>query len=180
MKSNSRFSLTTVMIMLVLIFSAIITVPAYADDLVPPPIDPPADVTTPSNAVNTESVPADSAPVAATSMPTADSTVADILAQVPDGTQVIVTNAAGDVVPLATTEATQTMFNGDPIWCPTGVAPKDGLSGCSPAMSGFTVDTIHSTPGGLLGWLNSPANGTTISKAGTIWEIGRASCRERV
>ncbi|MFN8413251.1 MAG: hypothetical protein U0Z26_12760 [Anaerolineales bacterium] len=154
MKSRSRLSLTTVMITLVLIFSAMITIPVYADDSTPP-----------TDAISPVLASSDSIPSTDTSTPAVEPTTTDI----PEDTQEIITSPMTSVIPLASTEAEKNFFNGDPIWCPAGVAPKDGLSGCSPSMSGFTVDTIHSAPGGLLGWLNNPANGAAISKAGTIW-----------
>ena len=76
---------------------------------------------------------------------------AGLLAQVPSGTQVVVTNSSGDVVPLGSQEAAQTIATGDPVWCPTGVNP--GGAGCSSA-------------GSFSALLASMTNKTV---AGTIW-----------
>src|SRR5690348_15957218 len=42
------------------------------------------------------------------------------LEQLPEGTEIVVLDEVGDVVPLATEEAAQAVLVGDPIWCPTG------------------------------------------------------------
>ena len=77
---------------------------------------------------------------------------AGLLAQVPSGTQVVVTNSSGDVVPLGSQEAAQTIATGDPVWCPTGVNP--GGAGCTSSAGSFSA---------LL------ASMTNKTVAGTIW-----------
>jgi hypothetical protein len=52
-------------------------------------------------------------------------------AQVPEDTQLVVVDENGGVLPLASQAAAQAIVEKDPIWCPSGVAPKPGMGGCS-------------------------------------------------
>ena len=54
-----------------------------------------------------------------------------MLSQVPTGTPVVVLDATGTAVPLATQAAANIIKTGDPIWCPTGQTP--GGAGCTAA-----------------------------------------------
>ncbi|MFN8410896.1 MAG: hypothetical protein U0Z26_00775 [Anaerolineales bacterium] len=104
------FIMTTV---IVLALSTVTVVPALADDGVPPPpTDVPVAVNPPAVDVATEPAP-----------------VVDLLTTVPEGTDVVVTNAEGEALPLASNEAVQTVIAADPMWCPAGVTP--GGAGCS-------------------------------------------------
>src|SRR5688572_24476176 len=105
-------------LILALVASAVSTGPALADEGTPPATDTPSTETPPTEE---------------TSPP-----VAEILAAVPEGTDVIVIDEEGETAPLATQEAAETIVHGDPLWCPAGVAPKPGLGGCSPSFTGFT------------------------------------------
>jgi hypothetical protein len=102
--------------------------------------------------------------------PAEDASLTEILEQMPEGTEVVVTDEAGEALPLVTEEAAEVVVNGDPQWCPTGVAP--GGAGCSPAFDYFTKvndDGSQPTWAGLIAWLNHADNALTVSKAGTIW-----------
>ena len=70
----------------------------------------------------------------------------------PAGTQVVVTDASGSVIPLGSQAAAQAVVKGDPMWCPSGVNP--GGAGCTGSQSSFSA---------LLGSIS----GKTV--AGTIW-----------
>jgi hypothetical protein len=124
------------------------TDPAPAgDSSVPADATPAVDVAATDPAASVPAVdvsaPADAAPVVVppmqadsalgldSSAPAAGQTAADILSQVPDGTQVVVTDANGNTLPLASNEAAQVIVNGDPMWCPAGVAPIANTGGCS-------------------------------------------------
>ena len=48
-----------------------------------------------------------------------------VLAQLPEGTDVVVLDEAGEVVPLATQEAAQAIASSDPMWCPDTALPGD-------------------------------------------------------
>ena len=132
MPGKTRFTLTTAAVLVVLILSALWTVPAFADDSTPPPVETPTEVAPPINSLGVDQ---------------------DVLSQVPEGTEVVVLNESGDVIPLAAEEAAQAILVADPIWCPTGVAPKPGLGGCSASQP--NLSTLVST--------------FIPTKAGTIW-----------
>ena len=72
MLSKTRFTLTTAAVLTVLILSAMWTVPAFADDSTPPPVETPTEEVAP---------------------PPADASVTELAAQLPEGTQVVVTNS---------------------------------------------------------------------------------------
>jgi hypothetical protein len=82
-----------------------------------------------------ESAPVDSAAsteAAVIADPAAETAPAEeILATVPEGTEVVVLDENGESVPLATSEAAEIIAAGDPIWCPTGVAPNWANPLCS-------------------------------------------------
>jgi putative surface-exposed virulence protein len=71
----------------------------------------------------------------------------EALEDLPEGTDVVLVNEDGEIVPLESEEA------GDPIWCPNGVAPKPGVGGCS-ASYGSIQALVNAYPNGF------PGNGT--------------------
>jgi putative surface-exposed virulence protein len=160
MKGWTRAFMSVVTVMVVFALSAMWTVPVLADDGVPPTETPaesqPAGEASAAQQAPTEAAPVDEAPpaevgltlvtpveaAAVEELPPADQVTAaetsvpqenpvELLAQVPEGTDVVVVNEGGEAVPLATAEAAQIIAKGDPIWCPTGVAPIDLTGGCS-------------------------------------------------
>jgi hypothetical protein len=127
------------------------TVPAFADDGVPPA--------------------SDSQPVV-DSQSEEPAAPEEVISQLPEGTDVVVVSESGDALPLATQEAADGFVEGDPMWCPAGVAPKEGVGGCSPSFTrfGYAGDNggdadSNDADGSLVDWLtaNDP------KKAGTIW-----------
>jgi hypothetical protein len=140
MKNYTRFVFTCLTVFTVLAYSTMQTVPALADDGVPP-----------QDAGASDSQPEEPA------------APEEVISQLPEGTDVVVVGESGDALPLATQEAADAFVEGDPMWCPAGVAPKAGVSGCSPAFTSFNDDGSADT--GLIAWL-AAAN---INKAGTIW-----------
>jgi hypothetical protein len=84
-------------------------------------------------------------------------TLPEILGNVPDGTDVVVLGEDGNVAPMASEEASDTLVEGDPVWCPsTQGAPTPGLNGCTPSFTSFSA---------LIAELSSG----TYTGAGTIW-----------
>jgi hypothetical protein len=84
----------------------------------------------------------------------------DLLAQLPEGTELVVLDTAGESLPLATQEAAQAIVNGDPMWCPAGVAPSTLNPACgSFTFFGTTADT------GLIDWLDTH----DVAVPGVIW-----------
>jgi hypothetical protein len=71
---------------------------------------------------------------------------AGLLSRVPKGTRIVVTDASGKAIPLASQKAAQAVVKGDPMWCPAGVAP--GGSGCTSGYATLTglFSNMPSTP----------------------------------
>jgi hypothetical protein len=149
------FRLFAIPIVLALLVSSLMYSPVLADDSNPPP---PTEETT-----TTEPFTVDlQAPLAEPIVVNGD-TASDVLALIPEGTEVVVLDENGERLPLASQKTADVIVAGDPIWCPAGVAvPVDGGNGCSPSTTSFQG------LGGLLFWmfLNNP------NKAGTIWIEG--------
>ncbi len=141
MQPWNRLRITALSFILMLFASALAFQPALADDSTPPPPAPSSPTTSSASTVTTANN--------------------NSLASVPHGTDVVVLDRSGRSVPLASQKAAHIVASGDPIWCPTGVAPKNSIGGCSPTFTliGTTVS------GDFLNWLkfHDP------SKAGVIW-----------
>lgn len=162
MRSTLRLTFTTAALLLVFMLSAVITVPAYADDGPPPqdvpvetqPEEPPVQDAAEEEAA--PQTPSEPAPVLE-EVPTSDA-VESIFAEVPLDTEVVVLDEEGNTVPLATEEAAQTITNGDPQWCPVGVTP--GNAACTPARTTFSD---------MLNDLSALNGGAGPNVAGVIW-----------
>ena len=63
--------------------------------------------------------------------------VPKILEQVPNGTDLVVLNEDGGSETLASQAAAEILVEGDPIWCPTGVAPDPTNPNCTSSHTGF-------------------------------------------
>jgi hypothetical protein len=151
----------------VVMTSAITTTTAYADDgdgggqtsepaggEEQPPVEgeqpAPTEEETP---VVEESAPEEPAPA---------ETVAEIIEQLPEGTEIVVLGEDG-IEPLATEEAAQAILEGDPMWCPDGATPGD--AGCTSGYASFQelIDAL------------TLDNGATYSGDGVIWVAGSYS-----
>lgn len=167
-----RYGVLILAICFALLLSALNTAPAFADEAIPP-----ADETISSEEVvveteattnqEDEATPPDVSEVDAV-VDEESTTVAEVIESLPEDTEIIVLDENGEALPLATAEAEDAVHNGDPLWCPAGVAPNPGVGGCSPSFTGFT-DDAPLTDNGLIAWLYDPLNATTVSKAGVIW-----------
>ncbi|MFZ5908925.1 MAG: right-handed parallel beta-helix repeat-containing protein [Chloroflexota bacterium] len=168
MRYSSRSFMLTLAAAIVVLASAIGPSHAYADDGAPPA--PSAEETagggTSEEATGGEqsageepAAPAEEQPpveepaAPAEEQPPAEEpvTAAEILEQVPEGTELMVVNESGEVEPLATETAAEIIAAGDPVWCPAGVAP--GGAGCSDSHPDFasliatlTADAASPTP----------------------------------
>jgi hypothetical protein len=80
-----------------------------------------------------------------------------LLSQLPEGTEVVILDEEGQVLPLGSQEADAAIISGDPMWCPDGVDPVAGVGGCT---SGYTSMTA------LLAAL---AGANQPTQNGTIW-----------
>lgn len=77
--------------------------------------------------------------------------IPEVLEQAPDGTEIVVVNEAGEVLPLATEEAAEVIASSDPMWCPQDATPGDaGCTGSFPTFQGLiaalTTDAASATP----------------------------------
>lgn len=89
-------------------------------------------------------------------------TVAEIIEQLPEGTEIIVVGEDG-IEPLATEEAAQAILEGDPMWCPDGATPGD--ASCTAGFASFQE---------LIDALTLDA-GATYSGNGVVWVAGSYS-----
>jgi hypothetical protein len=174
-------------LILTLLFSAILPSVALADEGDPPPTEepapPPADEGvseggSEANVSNDEIAYDNSEQATAiseeTSLDSAEETpvesadLAEVLDAIPQGTEVILVDENGDALSLASEDAVEALYSGDPMWCPASVAiPIEGplgpwAGGCSPSFAKFNGI------GGLLEWLDSEDPGV----AGIIWIEG--------
>ena len=84
-------------------------------------------------------------------------TVAEILAEIPAGTDLVVLDENGEPEPLATQDAAEIIVNGDPIWCPdTQTTPTPGANGCTgsfPSLSALVAGFVPTDNGTI--WIQS-------------------------
>ena len=111
-------------------------------------------------AADTTVAPTDTSAPATTAAPSVTDT-ATVLSQVPTGTAVVVVDATGTAVPLATQAAANIIQTGDPIWCPSGASPAAGSGGCT-----TSYPNLASLVSGLTS-VQPTANGTIWISAGT-------------
>lgn len=87
--------------------------------------------------------PTEIAPVVEEEIPT----IAEILEQASEGTEIVVLNADGSIEPLATQDAAEAIVTSDPIWCPAPQSPTTDIdsgtigfqNGCTVQYSDFTT-----------------------------------------
>jgi len=165
MKKNFRLVLSSVAVLLALVMSAAFAAPALADDGAPPPAE---SVTVEESTGVEESAPVEesAAPVVEPA-PVEESTapVEEALDQIPPDTDIIVINDAGESLPLASVEAAETIAVVDPIWCPTGIAPKASVGGCSGSYTSLSdlVSLYHPAANGTI-WISNlaPDGGSNV------------------
>lgn len=172
-----QYGMFIVALLIALVLSAFNTTPAFANEAIPPADETITQEIAPSEEVvneieattnqEDEATPPDVSEVDSVS-DEESTTVAEVIESLPEDTEIIVLDENGEALPLATAEAEDAVYNGDPLWCPAGVAPNPGVGGCSPSFTGFT-DDAPLTDNGLIAWLYDPLNATTVSKAGVIW-----------
>jgi sulfur carrier protein ThiS len=89
---------------------------------------------------------------------TEQTTLPDVLEQMPTDTSVVVLDENGQPLPLATQAAADAIAAGDPMWCPPGVAP--GGAGCTGSYTSLAT---------LLSDLSAQNSGTGVNSDGVIW-----------
>ncbi|MFN8410897.1 MAG: hypothetical protein U0Z26_00780 [Anaerolineales bacterium] len=150
MMNRTRYQMFVTTVLTVLVLSAMRTMPALADDGVPPPLstDVPVVVEPQAVVVAIESAPVETVPALA------------------EEEASVIVNPTAPLIdePLSESNAPSTVIDGDPLWCPAGVAPKAGTGGCSPSFThfGFFGDGDALS---LIHWLSTNQQ----NKAGTVW-----------
>ena len=87
-------------------------------------------------------------------------TVSEILAEIPEDTDLVILDENGEVEPLVTQNSAEAIVDGDPVWCPEGQAPTPGQNGCTASFTNMTE---------LLNNIGDPnANGTIWITTGSI------------
>jgi hypothetical protein len=128
--------------------------------------------TAPSQDVTTEqAAPMEEAISAPASEGTDIASTSELLADVPEGTDVVVVSDSGEVIPLATEQAAEIIAAGDPIWCPTGVTPTPGANGCTSTQAAFNGGLLPLLSGKTVNgtiWIASSYVGTTLLEGGAI------------
>ncbi|MFN3490652.1 MAG: right-handed parallel beta-helix repeat-containing protein, partial [Anaerolineales bacterium] len=156
-----RLSVLSFALVFMLILSGVFVTPAYADEA--PPVEPQVEETNPPAETEEEAPPP---PTGETdSAPLEESTTDEeqtILEQLPENTALIVTNEEGQPLPLAAQEAQEILDDGiiDPVWCPVGVAPQNGINGCTTAYPSLQA---------LVNALMAGTAGVVPNAAGVIW-----------
>lgn len=180
---------------------------AFADDTIPPAepsevVDAPVEEEAPldENVASGEETPAveeqvEEEPAAgetATEEPVAEDTAAEaepgmedepVLAQLPDGTDVIVLDAEGEVVPLVSQEAAAVIASSDPMWCPEGVEPIANTGGCTDSYPSMTAllaaltGTNQPTQNGTI-WIEKTYDSSLAEPGGTTNILIDGSARQ--
>ncbi|MGZ9223479.1 MAG: hypothetical protein ACXW4Q_15340, partial [Anaerolineales bacterium] len=163
MLSNKRFALTTLFLVFILCISLVNVNSAHADDGAP--TEPPSatEAATEPPVVATEApVESTPVPVEATSTPepvqatpteaadtAEDIPVTELLSQVSEGTDLVVLDANGEVLSLASQDAAEIIQVADPIWCPEGQTPTIGLNGCTASFASIfdLLNDMNTNPG---------------------------------
>jgi hypothetical protein len=156
------------MLLAVFLSSAIGTTTVYADDggvtgETSEPVEgetPPVEDVVPSGPVGADgasseeqpAVPAEDQPVGEEVVTEETDPVSEILEQLPEETDVVVVDEAGEVVPLATEAAAEIIATSDPIWCKEGTNPDSSNAGdCTSGWDTVTQLVADLTSGGFTG-----------------------------
>jgi hypothetical protein len=113
MLKQNRFTVLSIAVMLALLAAAIMPFAALAQDETPPPVDAPV-VDVPPADPPVEDVPVVDVPVVE------DLTVPEIFDQLPEGTDLLVLDSSGEILPLTSMAAVDALFGGSAQFCPTG------------------------------------------------------------
>jgi hypothetical protein len=134
---KNRQALLPVFVIIAFVFQLATPVVAWAEDETPPPEpQPAAEVASEPEVPDAAQEPAaEAAPAEAL---VEEPTAAEILAQVPEGTGVLVLDETGEPEPLTTQQAAETIITSDPVWCPVGISdPLD--STCTGSQASFSA-----------------------------------------
>lgn len=165
MKTTNRRLIWSLFLILTVIVNLMNVNVALADDTTPPPppteepTEPPVEATEEPVATPLPEATPTVEPTAEETATTEESQVFELVADLPENTDVIILDENGNPLPLASTEAATILVEADPIWCPaTQTTPTPGANGCT------TNQTITS----LLTLMRTNAGGT-FSQNGVIY-----------
>jgi len=151
MSDKTRAFFLSLSIVALLVFSAVGTIPVYADD----------GTTTGSTDTTTTTTGTDLGDTSVTGdVPPPEIVTPPLLEQLPENTTVTVVDAAGDAQPLASQDSAEAVLLSDPIWCPAGQVPTPGENGCTASFTSFTE---------LLTYLQANETDVVYQQAGTIY-----------
>ena len=147
-----RYIIFVVTVFLVLALSAMNTVPALADDSTPPPTETPLAETPPTDAAAEVAPPVEEVNSIVDEITPVEETTAELLTQVPEGTELVIVNEEGETIPLVTQEAVDAITFIDPVWCPVGVVPQNGIGGCTTSFGSLRllVDNLMAGTAGVV------------------------------
>ncbi|MBX3035509.1 MAG: hypothetical protein KF758_01235 [Anaerolineales bacterium] len=125
---KNKLSVLSFVLVFILILSGLVATPVYADEA--PPQEQ-AEETAPQESAEEEASPPTTGETDTAPSESGLTNESPILEQLPENTQIIVTNETGEPIPLATQEAQEAIKFIDPMWCPVGVKPKANTGGCT-------------------------------------------------
>jgi hypothetical protein len=147
--SKTRVIFLSLTIVALLAFSAVGTIPVYADD-----------GTTTESTDTTTTAGTDPVDTSATGDVQPEDVSTPILEQLPENTTVTVIGETGEALPLASQASADAVLLSDPIWCPENQAPTPGEYGCTESYTSFTE---------LLDFLKANEDNLEYQKDGTIY-----------
>lgn len=157
MKHSRFYTILSICVLFVFVFSLLNPAIALADESTPPagteePAQP-AETEAVSETESAEGTEANSTPEPEAEVESESteepSTPAEVLESAPEGVDVVVLDENGEAMSLTTEQAADVIVNGDPMWCPDGVLP--GGVGCTPAYTTFTALIADLADGGYSG-----------------------------
>ena len=162
MLSSKHFTITSVLLVIILCISLANVNSALADDGTP--TEPPAVTEAPTETPVVTEPPVESTPVlvvdASTPEPTQDTpaetlaaaedtSVTELLSEISGNTDLVVLDENGKALSLASQDAPEIIQVADPIWCPEGQTPTIGLNGCTTSFASVfdLLNDMEANPG---------------------------------
>ncbi|MBL8051200.1 MAG: hypothetical protein JNM46_08260, partial [Anaerolineales bacterium] len=168
MMIKNKLSVLSFVLVFILILSAGLATPAYADEA--PPVEPQVEETNPPANTEEEATPPTTGETDSASSEESTTEEQTILEQIPENTELIIIDEEGEMIPLATEEAQEAIAFIDPMWCPVGVKPKANTGGCTagyPDLYALINDIATNviaepTKAGVI-WIQTGADGSAVN-----------------
>lgn len=179
LRVNRHFVWSIILIFVVILNLLNVNIARADDSTPPPPTEEPAqppEEPTDSPALETTAVPIET-PVVAEGTDSADEqapveeepVLSDVLADLPENTDVVVLDEFGNPIPLASQAAADAVLEDDPMWCPAGTLPGGagcrnftGASGITNLLSDMRTNTSLYDENGIIYFTTNPGNGAFI------------------